>query len=196
MRRLYLRRGPAAGETLIGLTLAVALMGGAGLVFATSLATAVKGAGLMQGQAAADTVVASAAQTVADEAAVPFNTALNSGVCDPHTAATAYQTALNAVPSPPGFTTTVTAVASWEGSAFTSTPSACTTDGLQRVTLQTATPDGATKQAAVAKQRVLGLPGLTSASSSTGQPSAGSGGREGRRRGHHHGGQQELLVIG
>lgn len=133
------------GETLVELVLAIFIMGSAGLVFLGALAAAWINADRQNGQERARSLAATV-----QELATADNPRFIA--CEP--AQAAYQAALDEIDVGEDYTLTVTEVAGWNGTTF-STAGACdpATQRLQRVTVAATGPSGAAQQVVFAKSR-------------------------------------------
>jgi Tfp pilus assembly protein PilV len=134
---MTLRRRSAAdrerGESLIEVLLAVTVLGIAFVGILAGLATAINLSARHRGQANADVVLVSAAESVKNQAYVPC----------PNVSTSSYNPT-QGVTLPNGWAASdlqVTEVKKWNGSSFvTSCPA--TDNSLQLITIRAATPDG------------------------------------------------------
>lgn len=121
------------GDTLVEVIMTVVIVGIAFTGILAGLGTAINLSGTHRGQANADVVLVSAADSVKAQGYVP---------CPGVTASTYYSPMLEGVTLPSGWSASnlaITAVKGWNGSAFVSCPSS--DGGLQRVTITATTPD-------------------------------------------------------
>ncbi|GAA3523185.1 type II secretion system protein [Nocardioides daeguensis] len=123
------------GETLIELVVSVSILGIAAVAILSGVMLSVKTSTLHRNEATGGAYVRSFAEAIQNHVDSTGYAACGSAV-------SSYQAV--AVPNlPSGYTKTVTAVQSWNGSGWGS----CTADGIQRVELTVATTGDATRRA-------------------------------------------------
>lgn len=128
-----------AGETLIELIIAVAIMGVAVVAIVGGIATTILMSDIHRKQATAGSYVRSYAEAVGDYVAVPGN-------FDPTSSPSALQTDVGFA-APTGFAATVTPpVRCWDGAAFGTCD---TTSTVQQVTLNVASTDSRASESLV-----------------------------------------------
>jgi len=133
LRRLRKRCRRERGETLVEVLITITIVGIAFTGILAGLATAINLSGRHRGQANADVVLVSAAESVKNQAYVPC----------PSVSTSSY-TPTQGVTLPSGWSASdvqVTSVRKWGGAAYLSTCPG-TDLGLQLVTITATTPDG------------------------------------------------------
>lgn len=139
------RLGDERGDTLVEILVAVAILGIAFVGILAGLATAISLSGRQRGQASADIVLVSAADSVKSQTYVSCPTA-----------SAASYSATSGVTLPTGWSAsnlTITAFKSWNGTAWSATCPA-SDKNVQLVTITAAAPDGKTTESVdVVKRR-------------------------------------------
>jgi type II secretory pathway pseudopilin PulG len=133
LKRLVLRARSERGDTLVEVLMTMAIMAIAFVGILSGLATAIRLGGIHRGQANADVVLTSAAESVKNQTYVPC----------PAVLLTSYNPTLG-VTLPSGWSSsnvTVTAVQKWNGTTFQASCPA-TDQGLELITVTATTPDG------------------------------------------------------
>jgi type II secretory pathway pseudopilin PulG len=130
LRRLRSRLGRERGDTLVEVLITITIVGIAFTGILAGLATAINLSGRHRGQANADVVLVSAAESVKNQAYTQC-------------ASTSSYSATSGVTLPSGWVASnlsITSVKKWNGSSFVTTCPA-TDQGLQLITISATTPD-------------------------------------------------------